>query len=325
MESLLKKLKSIIERTESEVEYTGMIIYLLTSEENPYKSYVLNIENNSIFKEILDSNISKINLNEINVCDYIEISRPSIPNEIAYLDLESIPMYEKITNSIRINDENRNILSKRTIEGIIAKSKGYVIQIMYNENGQDKNIYAYFRMTKSAFLTSNDKMLKFSDHDGTLLQESKEPQLRFGDKLVSISIENTMFILNGNDFEILLKYDKLINEYSVKALEDLETKSLVNNFEEFKEYCLGNILMRRKLHKIHAKGNISNIKVDDFVRAKQVCGEKLILNINDDNTISFDPNRKRKSIDHILRIYNDEGAETIVSRKPIFADKKIEI
>lgn len=325
MESLLKKLKSIIERTESEVEYTGMIIYLLTSEENPYKSYVLNIENNSIFKEILDSNISKINLNEINVCDYIEISRPSIPNEIAYLDLESIPMYEKITNSIRINDENRNILSKRTIEGIIAKSKGYVIQIMYNENGQDQNIYAYFRMTKSAFLTSNDKMLKFSDHDGTLLQESKEPQLRFGDKLVSISIENTMFILNGNDFEILLKYDKLINEYSVKALEDLETKSLVNNFEEFKEYCLGNILMRRKLHKIHAKGNISNIKVDDFVRAKQVCGEKLILNINDDNTISFDPNRKRKSIDHILRIYNDEGAETIVSRKPIFADKKIEI
>ena len=78
MESLLKKLKSIIERTESEVEYTGMIIYLLTSEENPYKSYVLNIENNSIFKEILDSNISKINLNEINICDYIEISRPSM-------------------------------------------------------------------------------------------------------------------------------------------------------------------------------------------------------------------------------------------------------
>ena len=48
-----------------------------------------------------------------------------------------------------------------------------------------------------------------------LLQESKEPQLRFGDKLVSISIEDTMFIVNGNDFEILLKYDKLINEYSV--------------------------------------------------------------------------------------------------------------
>lgn len=325
MENLLKKLKSIIERTESEVEYIGMIIYLLTSEENPYKSYVLNIENNSIFKEILDSNISKINLNEINICDYIEISRPSIPNEIAYLDLESIPMYEKITNSIRINDEKRNVFSKKDIEGIIEKSKGYVIQIMYNENGKDKNIYAYFRMTKSAFLTGKDKMLKFSNHDGTLLQESKEPQLRFGDKLVSISIEDTMFILNGNDFEILLKYDKLINEYSVKALGDLETKSLVNNFEEFKEYCLGNILMRRKLHKIHVKRNISKITVDDFVRAKDVCGENLIVNINDDNTISFDPNRKRKSIDHILRIYNDEGAETIVSRKPIFADKKIEI
>lgn len=325
MESLLKKLKSIIERTESEVEYTGMIIYLLTSEENPYKSYVLNIENNSIFKEILDSNISKINLNEINICDYIEISRPSIPNEIAYLDLESIPMYEKITNSIRINDENRNVLSKKAIERIIEKSKGYVIQIMYNENGKDKNIYAYFRMTKSAFLTGKDKTLKFSNHDGTLLQESKEPQLRFGDKLVSISIEDTMFILNGNDFEILLKYDKLINEYSVKALGDLEAKSVVNNFEEFKEYCLSNILMRRKLHKIHVKGNISKITVDDFVRAKDVCGEKLIVNINNDNTISFDPNRKRKSIDHILRIYNDEGAETIVSRKPIFADKKIEI
>lgn len=325
MEILLQKLKSIIEKTENEVEYTGMVIYLLTSEESPYKSYVLNIENNSIFEGIIGSNISKINPNEINICDYIEVSRPSIPNEIAYLDLESIPMYERITNSIRINDESRNILSKRAIDGIIALSKGYVIQIMYNEDGQDKNIYAYFRMTKSAFLTGSDKILKFSDNDGTLLKESKEPQLRFGDKLVSVSIEDTMFILNGNDFEILLKYDELINESSERALDDLETRSLVNNFEDFKEYCLGNILMRRKLHKIQVKGNISNITVDDFVRAKEVCGENLIVNINNDNTISFDPNRKRKSIDHILRIYNDEGAETIVSRKPIFADKKIEI
>lgn len=325
MERLLKKLKSIIEGTSNNIEYTGMIMYLLTSEENPYKSYVLNIENNSIFKDILDSNISRINPDEINICDYIEVSRPHIPDEISYLDLDSIPMYERITNSIRINDQKRNVLSKQTIEGIIEKSKGYVIQIMYNENGEDKNIYAYFRMTKSAFLTSHHTTLKFSGDDGTLLKESKETQLRFGDKLVSISIENTMFILNGNDFEILLKYNELINEYSVRVLDYLKTKSVVNNFEEFKNYCLGSMMMKKKLHKIYIEGNIDNITIDDFIKVKDVCGEKLIVNINSDNTISFDPNKKRESIYHILRIYNDEGAETIVSGKPIFADRKIEI
>lgn len=324
MKDLLEKLKGIIEGTVEGIENVGMVIYLLTSEENPYKTYVLNIENNCTFEEILESNISRIDLNEINICDYIEVSRPEMPNEIAYIDLNNIVAHEQIINAIN-NQENRNVLSKQTIGDIISKSKGYLIRLMYNENNEDKDIYAYFRMTKSAFLTGKDTIFRFSNEDGSLLTESKEPQLKFGDKLVSISIEDTMFILNGNDFEILLKYDELINQSSVVALNELEEKAIVNNFEDFRTYCLGNILMKRKLHKIISKGNIENITVNDFIEVKEICGDKIDIEIEDDNTISFNSANRKKSIDHILRVYNDEGAETIVSKKPIFADKKIEM
>lgn len=328
MRNLLQKLNNIIVKEGIQVDYTGMMIYLLTSEQEPYKSYVLNIENNETFEKILKSNFEHANLEDIRISDYVEESRPNFPEEVSHLDLSDIPKYAPILESINRNNidrQNRNILSKRNFKDIVSKSKGYVIQVMYNEAGIDKSIFAYFRMTKSAFLTGEDKMFKFGESDGSLLKEFNEPQLKFGEKLVSVAIEDKMFIFSGNDFEILLKYDELVNSSSVIALDNMGTKHLINDFDEFRIYCEGSILMKRKLHKIRSKGNLDNISVDDFRRVKSVCGDKLMVNINDDNTISFNPNKKKQSIEHILRIYNDEGAETIISRKPIFADKKIEM
>lgn len=45
MRNLLQKLNNIIVKEGIQVDYTGMMIYLLTSEQEPYKSYVLNIGN----------------------------------------------------------------------------------------------------------------------------------------------------------------------------------------------------------------------------------------------------------------------------------------
>lgn len=328
MRNLLQKLKNIVVKEGIQVDYTGIMIYLLTSEQDPYKSYVLNIENNETFEKILKANLENTNLEDIRISDYIEESRPNFPEEVSHLDLSDIPKYAPILESINRNNidrQNRNILSKRNFKDVVSKSKGYVIQVMYNEDGIDKSIFAYFRMTRSAFLTGEDKMFTFGESDGSLLKEFNEPQLKFGEKLVSASIEDKMFIFSGNDFEILLKYDELVNSSSVIALDNMATKHLINDFDEFRVYCEGSILMKRKLHKIRSKGNLDNISVDDFRRVKNVCGDKLMVDINNDNTISFNTNKKKQSIEHILRIYNDEGAETIISRKPIFADKKIEM
>lgn len=328
MINLLQKLKNIVVKEGIQVDYTGMMIYLLTSEQAPYKSYVLNIENNETFEKILKANFEHANLEDIRISDYVEESRPNFPEEVSHLDLSDIPKYAQILESINRNNidrQNRNILSKRNFKDVVSKSKGYVIQVMYNEAGIDKSIFAYFRMTRSAFLTGEDKMFTFGESDGSLLKEFNEPQLKFGEKLVSASLEDKMFIFSGNDFEILLKYDELVNSSSVIALDNMATKHLINDFDEFRAYCEDSILMKRKLHKIRSKGNLDNISVDDFRRVKNVCGDKLMVDINNDNTISFNPNKKKQSIEHILRIYNDEGAETIISRKPIFADKKIEM
>lgn len=329
MRNLLQKLNNIIVKEGIQVDYTGIIIHLLTSEQDPYKSYVLNIEDNETFEKILKANFEYANVEDIRISDYVEESKPNFPEEVSYLDLNDIPKYAPILDSINRNNtnrQNRNFLSKKNLKDIVPKSKGYVIQVMYNESGEDKSIFAYFRMTKSAFLTGEEKVFKFGGgQDESLLKESNEPQLKFGEKLVSAAIEDKMFIFSGNDFEILLKYDELVNSSSVIALDNMATKHLINDFDEFRGYCEGSILMKRKLHKIRSKGNLDNISVDDFRRVKNVCGDKLMVDINNDNTISFNPNKKKQSIEHILRIYNDEGAETIISRKPIFADKKIEM
>lgn len=321
MQGLINKLKAIINNQEDNCEYIGTILYLLTSEKEPYKVYRLNIANNHKFQEILKENINKI-ANELNIYNYPDCTRPNCSEEISYLEANEIPMYEEIRDAI-INEDNRDVLRSGILESIISKSKGYVIRFIYQENNEQKEIFAYFRMTKSAFLKEEKTLFCFDRENGEVLSEVTGIQLQFDDKLVSIDIENTMFILNGSSFEILLKYQELINASSELALTSIENQGIVQNFEVLKEYCSNSRPMRSKLYKIYSNGKIGSINIIDFIKVKELCGDNLMIDINTNNTISTQDNNTRKSVDHILRVYNDESAETIVSGTPIFADKKV--
>ena len=321
MQELIDKLKAILNNQQENCEYVGTIIYLLSSEEEPYKVYRLNIADNNKFQEILRDDVNRIS-NEINIYRYPDCTRPNCSQEISYLDVNEIPMYEEIRNAI-INEENTDVLRRGILEDVMSKSKGYVIRTIYQENNIKKEIFAYFRMTKSAFLKEEKVLFCFDRENGEVLSEVRGTQLKFDDKLVSIDIENTMLILNGYSFEILLKYENHINVSSELALTSIENQGIIQNFEIMKTYCLGSKLMKNKLYKIYSNRNIDDINISDFIRVKEICGNDLMIDINDATTISIQDNNTRKSIDQVLRVYNDESAETIVSKKPIFADKKV--
>lgn len=332
MRNLLKETKEIIEVCLSEenrelnnIEFTGITVYLLTEETMPYKAYLLNLESNKLFTDILKKNLEKINSEEILLDHYNELNRPDFPNECAFVNQQEVSLYFRILEGIERNNQSPNTITKKNIETAIKKSKGYVIRFMYHQNEEDKSIYAFFRMTKGALLSGHDKVLTFSKESSSLLKESTELQLRFGDKIVAIGTNEKIFILNGNNFDILFKYEELVNSSAIQALNEMRTQNLIKEFEHFHEYCSGNLLMKRKLHKILQKNNINSIDIERFKEVKEVCGDKLMIVINEDNTISVESANKRKSVEHILRVYNDEGAQTIISKEPIFAERKIAI
>lgn len=321
MQELINKLKKIVNNQQENCEYVGTILYLLSSEKEPYKIYKLNIADNDKFQKILKYNVDKLS-DELIIYNYPDCTRPDYSQEISYLEVNQIPMYEEIRNAI-INEDNTNVLRRRILEGVINKSKGYVIRNIYRENDEQKEILAYFRMTKAAFLKEEKTLFCFDGENGEVLSEVTGIQLQFDDKLVSIDIENTMFILNGYSFETLLKYEEHINVSSELALTAIENQGIIQDFEGLREYCSGSKSMKSKLYKIYASGNVESINISDFIRVKEICGGSLMIDINNNTTISTQGDNMRKSVEHILRVYNDESAETIVSGTPIFADKKV--
>ena len=123
----------------------------------------------------------------------------------------------------------------------------------------------------------------------------------------------------------MFKYEEHINQASQYVLGKISEKNIIENFDELQSYCTGSKIMKNKLYQIREKGNIENYGIDQFKTMKNFCGEKLKLNITDDNKVEIIMTDKRKSIEHILRILNNEGAETILDGDPIFAEKKIKL
>ncbi|WP_017416451.1 Kiwa anti-phage protein KwaB-like domain-containing protein [Clostridium tunisiense] len=322
MEELFIKLKNIINNQQQNCDYVGVILYLLTSEEEPFRAYRLNLESHDRFLEILGENINKI-LDEPTFYHYPDCTRPDFSEEMVYLQTDEIPMYVQLRSNL-INDINIGVLTRNNLDNIVRKSKGYVVRFIYEESGTSKSIFGYFRMTQAAFLQGEKLLFCFDKESEELLSEVNGVQLKFDDKLVSINIDDTMFILNGYSFEMLLKYDTHINRASTIALDSIGNKGIIENFDVLREYCNNSKPMKNKLYKIQCQGTTESIGIDEFIRVKECCGEQLVIDIDENNcTISVCEDNVKKSVDHILRVFNDESAETIVTGTKIFADKKI--
>lgn len=322
MEELLRKLKSIVSNQQQDCNYVGIVLYLLTTEEQPFKAYRLNLESHDRFLEILQNNVDKIS-DEPVIYHYPDCTRPDCSEEISYLQADEIPMYLELRDNL-INGNNIDVLTRNALDSVVRKSKGYVIRFIYEEAGVAKSIFGYFRMTQAAFMQREKLLFCFDKESEELLSEVEGIQLKFDDKLVSVNVEDTMFILNGNSFELLLKYELHINTASQSALESISNKAIIENFEVLREYCINSKPMRNKLYKIYSQGTADSIGIDEFIRVKECCGDQLAIDIDENNsTISVCGDNIKKSVEHILRVYNDESAETIVTGTKIFADKKV--
>ena len=82
--------------------------------------------------------------------------------------------------------------------------------------------------------------------------------------------------------------------------------------------------MKNKLYKIGMLGMVHNITIEDFKGLKRRCGDRLKIEIDDEiNQVILQDEHIRESAGHILRVYNNETAETLLDGAFIFADKKV--
>ncbi len=323
MEELFEKLKGIFDENNNNYIYNGLIVYLLSNEESPYRIYRINVESNNIFKKIVTDNIS-LPENTVNFFHYPDCTSPDGGESISYLRVNEIPQF----NIIRENINDAIDITKAQLLNIISRIKGYVIKILYTDNTetrQEKEVLCFSRLTQSSFFKPEHPLFSFGNGNEDFLEEVKGLFLKFSEKVVAVNIEDIVFISHGYYFEQLLKYDEHINSSAIIAKEDIRNQGLIENIDLLDIGCENNKNIRKMLYKIRKEGNIDNITIDKFKDLKNKYPDKLLYTINDNNTINIKEDVQGKSIMHILRIYNDEAAETIVSGKGIFAHQKIDI
>lgn len=327
MLELINKIREIVNE-QGNIEYVGMAVYLITYRQ-VFKVYRVNVPSNETFRTVLKDGVKEIN--EDLVCyQYEEQSRPDVSQEISYIETENIPRYEQIKKALKDN-QNIGVVTKDNIKTLARESTGYVIKYMYRESTEEqtleKEIYAYFRMTKGAILIrGNNPWLRFDNEDGDNMIEVTTPQIRFDDRLVCVDIQDVMFVWNGGAFDAMLRYEEQVKLVADEALEKIEGCGLVSNFEELRTYCESNKVMIKKLYKIGELNKVEDISMQDFKRLKQVCGDRLKIQIDEENNkIILQQNDMKNSVAHILRIYNNEGAKTLLDEELIFADKKVQM
>jgi hypothetical protein len=324
---LFEKLKNIFDEDNTNYIYTGMIVYLLSDEESPYKMYKLNLGSNDRFIETVTSNISLVS-EGTNYFHYPDCTSPDVYESISYLSVNEIPGYNRIKEKV-INDE-AEVITKRQILNVANKIKGYVIKVRYTEGTSTgtrtgKQALCFSKLSKSSFFKPEHPLFTFGEGNEDILQEVGGLFLKFSERIAAINIEETVFILHGYYFEQLLKYDEHINVSAAIAQQDIRNQGLISNIDSIDECCRSNKNVRKLLYKITKEGNINDVTIDKFRALKNKYGEALLYTINDNDTISVKEDVKGKSVMHILRIYNDEAAETIISGKAIFAHQKIDI
>lgn len=323
MEELFGRLKNVFDEDNNDYSYNGLIIYLLSDEESPYRIYRINVESNNVFNKIITNNIFLAE-NNVNFFRYPDCTSPDGNENVSYLGIDEIPQY----NVIKENINNAIDITKEQLLNIISTIKGYVIKILYTDNAeatQEKEILCFSKLTQSSFFKPDHPLFSFGNGNEDFLKEVKGLFLKFSEKIAAINIEDTVFILHGYYFEQLLKYDEHINTSAAIVKEDIRNQGLIENIDLLDTGSENNKNIRKLLYKIGKAADINDITIDKFKDLKNKYQDKLLYTINDNNTINIREDAQSKSIMHILRIYNDEAAETIVSGKGIFAHQKIDI
>lgn len=141
-----------------------------------------------------------------------------------------------------------------------------------------------------------------------------ERYLSFEESIDCISHNGFMFVLHKDNFQKMFQFLEEMRAIAQETLQVINCSLPIENFDEFVQACNGNMTMLGKLKKIAAKPYIKDLKMSDVIRIIEE--NKLpvkIVEIGGQKKILFDPKAKAKGKYALLRIFNDDYLQSLMT------------
>jgi hypothetical protein len=302
----------------------GLSAFLLSDEEEPFKLYKLNLSTHEDLKAIIRRNLE--NSTDAQLFEHPNNTSPDGNESVSFLKKDEVPNFPEIERLIV--EDNSTGLTKGIFEESSSSIKGYVIDVIVTNNNTENEFHVliFSTLTKSNFYKPKKSFYSFGNEDGDLLQKVEVSYLELNEKCCAFSINDEIFVTHGFYFERLFKYEDHINHHSRAILGLINGSGLIDNFDVLESHCGKNKNFKKKLFTISSASKFEHVTFDTFKKVKDTIADGLFFSLDTGNrTIRIDEENSHKSVDQIIRIINDEAAETLVSETRIFANQRINI
>lgn len=332
--------KSILENiiNKAELCFQGISIYLYTLKNNGSleRLYKIGLETEvNDFDEILKLELENI-ASDCEFKEYKDLLQPNGTDKIAYIKGNDIPLYSQIIKCI---EENKvESLNPQNRDTVYKKSKGYIVNIDYNDEGThisdeeniSKRILYFGNIKKNYLLKSSRKSYMFSSGDSCVLKKVKHNVLDFIPYIKAYSIycneieDYIVYICDGDKFERLFKYDKEKNRIAREVFDNINNTGIIKNISVIEDN-----LSKKSVVNLLYKLDKINLQEVDFDTFKGVIDsvegkdnrDKLKFSIDeDDSKIIIDDTKPIESIKCILSIYSDKLAMTLAGKELVYAE-----
>ncbi|MBL3647442.1 Kiwa anti-phage protein KwaB-like domain-containing protein [Bacillus sp. RHFS10] len=324
MEINFKVLQEIFVNCTGNYSINGLSAFLLSDEEEPFKLYKLNMSTHEDLRAIIYMNLK--NAMDAQLFEYQNNTSPDGNESVSCLKKVEVPNFLDIEQLII--EDNSTGLTKKVFEESSSSMKGYVIDVIVTDNNTAKEFHVqiFSTLSKSNFYKPKKSLYSFGNEDGDLLQKVEVSHLELNEKCCAICIDDEIFVTHSFFFERLFKYEEHINMHSEAILGSISGSGLIDNFLVLESHCSRNKNFKRKLFTISSASKFDNVTFDTFQKVKEAIDEGLFFSLDSQKkTIRIDEENSHKSVDQIIRIINDEAAETLVSETRIFANQRINI
>lgn len=101
---------------------------------------------------------------------------------------------------------------------------------------------------------------------GERYERLEEPTFQFDPNVDAILYREHLFILNKSNFQHIFRYYELLRTAAEQSLEAVRVAVPIDNFDAFRESCLGHLQKLEKLRNIAGKAYLQNVTMADIKR-----------------------------------------------------------
>ncbi|WP_188455467.1 Kiwa anti-phage protein KwaB-like domain-containing protein [Virgibacillus oceani] len=324
MQTNFEVLQDIFVNSTANYSINGLSAFLLSDEEEPFKLYKLNMSTHEDLRAIIRRNLE--NATDAQLFPYHDNTSPDGNESVSFLKKDDVPNFQDIEHLI-VNDNSVG-LTKSIFEESSKSMKGYVIDVIVTNNttAEEFHVLVFSTLSKANFYKPKKSLYSFGNEDGDLLQKIEVSHLELNEKCCAFSINDEIFVTHGFYFERLFKYEEHIENHSTAILGSINGSGLIDNFNVLESHCSTNKNFKKKLFTISTESKFDHVTFDTFKKVKETVVDGLYFSLDTEKrTIKIDEENSHKSVDQIIRVINDEAAETLVSETRIFANQRINI